>query len=143
VNRIAGSKTSANAAALSQENLRSLSCHGQINRKSVPPLKELLRARASLEQSGGTIQTAALRSLGKGRSGPARLFQPLPPPPHPDPPNPQVNAGTGMTVFRVSQTFRLRPGTARSIASRGSAIRNEFVNHVQCLQNRTIVEQTT
>jgi hypothetical protein len=44
VNRIAGSKTSANAPALSQENLRSLSCHGQINRKSGPPLKEFRRA---------------------------------------------------------------------------------------------------
>jgi hypothetical protein len=39
VNRIAGSKTSANAPALSQENLRFLSCHGQINRKFRPPLK--------------------------------------------------------------------------------------------------------
>jgi hypothetical protein len=33
VKRIAGSKTSANAAALSQENLRFLSCHGHIKRK--------------------------------------------------------------------------------------------------------------
>src|ERR1700686_5657936 len=37
MNRIAGNTTSANALALSQENSRFLSCHGQINRKSLPP----------------------------------------------------------------------------------------------------------
>src|SRR6266581_4713885 len=37
VKRIPGNNTSANALALSQENLRFLSCQGQINRKARPP----------------------------------------------------------------------------------------------------------
>jgi hypothetical protein len=50
---------SANVVALSQENLRLLSCHGQINRKSNPPLEsDFSRAvRRSFVLAGGAIQT--------------------------------------------------------------------------------------
>src|SRR5450432_2595734 len=61
MNRIAGNTTSANALALSQETLRSLSCHGQINRKSPPRSNQFLPAASSravlqsLWQAGGAI----------------------------------------------------------------------------------------
>jgi len=55
---MAGSSMSAKVLALSQENLRFLSCHGQINRKAIPPLKSIFfrAARQRLLQAGGAIQ---------------------------------------------------------------------------------------
>src|SRR3984893_3284019 len=60
---------SANVLALSQENPRFLSCHGQINRTSLPPLKSISSraVRQRLLQAGGTIQmvqTGCNRSRG-------------------------------------------------------------------------------
>jgi hypothetical protein len=63
---------SANVLALSQENRRFLSCHGQINCKSLPPSKLSWVAPQSLWQSGAAIQMLALhrndRREGFGRS---------------------------------------------------------------------------
>jgi hypothetical protein len=49
---------SASALALSQENLRFLSCHGQIKRKSNPPVEpNFPRAvRQTLSLAGGAIR---------------------------------------------------------------------------------------
>src|ERR1700730_5960677 len=60
---------SANVPALSQENPRFRSCHGQINRTSLPPLKSISSraVRQRLLQAGGTIQmvqTGCNRSRG-------------------------------------------------------------------------------
>src|ERR1700730_14222662 len=56
MNRIAGSTTSANALALSQENLRFLSCHGQINRKALPPVQINFSRNSPHELGGGPAQ---------------------------------------------------------------------------------------
>jgi len=47
---------SANVLALSQENRRFLSCHGQISCKSLPPSKPSQVAPQSLWQRGAAIQ---------------------------------------------------------------------------------------
>src|SRR5260370_116182 len=56
--RMAGNRMGANVLALSQENRRFLSCHGQISCKSLPPSKSWV-APQSLWQRGAAIQMLA------------------------------------------------------------------------------------
>src|ERR1700730_9463776 len=66
MNRIDGNTTSANALALSQENLRFLSCHGQINRTSRPPVHP---SRAAQLTAGGWRDPDGYTGVSPSRGG--------------------------------------------------------------------------
>src|SRR5271156_5445330 len=73
--RTAGTNMSANVLALSQENLRFLSCHGQIKCKSNPPLETEFSPRCTAE----TIADGRRHPDGRERTvtGPAGRRQSL------------------------------------------------------------------